>query len=131
MLEKQRCWRNPLKRKQSSESTWSQFSSLCSNCRWRHFEFGTKTITVLSQKNLSWMIPTFWWSSQSLDRGQYFKKVTPRPSFLRHTQRSKIQKLGLFWGPQKSEKFNFSKCTNKSVDHKFKSFAINWPQISI
>ena len=36
-----------------------------------------------------------------------------------------------FRGPQKSEKFNFSKRTNKSVDHKFKSFAINWPQISI
>ena len=36
-----------------------------------------------------------------------------------------------FWGPQKSEKFNFLKRTNKSVDHKFKSFAINWPQISI
>ena len=30
-----------------------------------------------------------------------------------------------FRGPQKSEKFNFSKRTNKSVDHKFKSFAIN------
>ena len=30
-----------------------------------------------------------------------------------------------FRGPQKSEKFNFSKRTNKSVDHIFKSFAIN------
>ena len=30
-----------------------------------------------------------------------------------------------FRGPQKLEKFNFSKCTNKSVDHKFKFFAIN------
>ena len=27
--------------------------------------------------------------------------------------------------PQKSEKFNFSKRTNKSVDHKSNSFAIN------
>ena len=36
-----------------------------------------------------------------------------------------------FRGPQKLEKFNFSKRTNKSVDHKFTSFAINWPQISI
>ena len=36
-----------------------------------------------------------------------------------------------FRGSQKSEKFNFSKRTNKSVDHKFKSFATNWPQISI
>ena len=36
-----------------------------------------------------------------------------------------------FRGPQKSEKFHFSKRTNKSVDHKFKFFAINWPQISI
>ena len=30
-----------------------------------------------------------------------------------------------FRGPQKSEKFDFSKLTNESVDHKFKSFAIN------
>ena len=30
-----------------------------------------------------------------------------------------------FRGLQKSEKNNFSKRTNKSVDHKFKSFAIN------
>ena len=30
-----------------------------------------------------------------------------------------------FRGPQKSEKLNFLKCTNKSADHKFKSFAIN------
>ena len=30
-----------------------------------------------------------------------------------------------FRGPQKSEKFNFLKRTNKSVDHKFKYFAIN------
>ena len=36
-----------------------------------------------------------------------------------------------FRGPQKSEKFYFSKRTKTSVDHKFKSFAINWPQISI
>ena len=36
-----------------------------------------------------------------------------------------------FRGPQKSEKFNFSKRINKSVDHKFKSFAISCPQISI
>ena len=28
-------------------------------------------------------------------------KPDPRPTFLRHTQRSRIQKLGLFWGPQK------------------------------
>ena len=30
-----------------------------------------------------------------------------------------------FRGPQKSEKFYFSKRTKTSVDHKFKSFAIN------
>ena len=30
-----------------------------------------------------------------------------------------------FRGPQKSEKFNFSKRTKTSVDHKFKYFAIN------
>ena len=30
-----------------------------------------------------------------------------------------------FRGPQKSEKFHFSKRTKTSVDHKFKSFAIN------
>ena len=36
-----------------------------------------------------------------------------------------------FRGPQKSEQFEFSKRTKTSVDHKFKSFAINWPQISI
>jgi hypothetical protein len=30
-----------------------------------------------------------------------------------------------FRGPQKSEKFNFSKHKKTSVDHKFKSFAIN------
>ena len=36
-----------------------------------------------------------------------------------------------FRGPQKSENFYFSKRTKTSVDHKFKSFAINWPQISI
>ena len=30
-----------------------------------------------------------------------------------------------FRGPQKSENLNFLKRTNKSVDHKFKSFAIN------
>ena len=36
-----------------------------------------------------------------------------------------------FRGPPKSEKLNFSKRTNKSVDNKFKPFAINWPQISI
>jgi hypothetical protein len=30
-----------------------------------------------------------------------------------------------FRGPQKSEKFNFSNRTNKRVDHKFISFAIN------
>ena len=30
-----------------------------------------------------------------------------------------------FRGPQKSEKVNLSKLSNKSVDHKFKSFAIN------
>ena len=46
-----------------------------------------------------------------------FKKVDPRPSFL-------MQKLGLFEdprrfrGPQKLEKFNFSKSTNESVEHK-------------
>ena len=28
-------------------------------------------------------------------------KPDPRPTFLRHTQRSRIQKLGLFRGPQK------------------------------
>ena len=36
-----------------------------------------------------------------------------------------------FRGLQKSEKNYFSKRTNISIDHKFKSFAINWPQISI
>ena len=30
-----------------------------------------------------------------------------------------------FKGSQKSEKFDFSKCKNESVDHRFKSFAIN------
>ena len=30
-----------------------------------------------------------------------------------------------FRGSQKSEKFDFSKCKNESVDHRFKSFAIN------
>ena len=40
-----------------------------------------------------------------------------------YTQRS-IRKLGLFSGPQ-----NFPKCTNKSVNHKFKYFTISWPQI--
>ena len=30
-----------------------------------------------------------------------------------------------FKGPQKTEKFYFSKLTNQSVDHKFTSFAIN------
>ena len=33
--------------------------------------------------------------------------------------------LRRFKGPQKSEKFNFSKPTNKSVNHKFKFFAMN------
>ena len=28
-------------------------------------------------------------------------KPAPRPTFLRHTQRSRIQKLGCFWMPQK------------------------------
>ena len=36
-----------------------------------------------------------------------------------------------FRGPQKSEKFIFLKRRNKSVGHKFNSFAINYPQISV
>ena len=36
-----------------------------------------------------------------------------------------------FRGPQKSTKLNFSKRTKTSVDHKFKSFAINRPPISV
>ena len=31
----------------------------------------------------------------------FLKRSPPRSSFLRHTQRSKIQKLDLFWEPQK------------------------------
>ena len=30
----------------------------------------------------------------------------PRPTFLRHTKRSRIQKLGLFWGSQKQKRKN-------------------------
>ena len=65
-----------------------------------------------------------------------YKKVAPRNSFskaYRHTQlKGQESKSWVFFegprrlrGSQKSEKFNFSKYTNKKVDHKFKSFAIN------
>ena len=33
-------------------------------------------------------------------------KPDPKLTFLRHTQRSRIQNLGLFWGPQKQERKN-------------------------
>ena len=38
---------------------------------------------------------------QSRYRTLFPYKPAPRPTFLRHTQRSRIQKLGLFWGLQK------------------------------
>ena len=77
-----------------------------------------------------WLNPCFSAEFYKIQKN-IFEKVSPRPSFLKHTQRSRIPKLGLFWGPQKSEKFNFPNPTNKSVNHKIKSFAINWPKISI
>ena len=51
-----------------------------------------------------------------------------RPSFLNCTSRSRIQNFTLFEGlrsfrgSHKSEKFNFSKRQNESVDHEFKYF---------
>ena len=46
----------------------------------------------------------------------YFNDLKNTPDFFEGPRR--------FRGPQKSEKFYFSKHTKTSVDHKFKSFAI-------
>jgi hypothetical protein len=57
--------------------------------------------------------------------------IAPRPSFLRHTQRSRIQNLSAFGLEQKFlrasevQKIDFSKLKNKSGDNKFKTFSIN------
>ena len=81
--------------------------------------------------NLDWLTP-----SDHRYR-TFFLKGRPKPQGLVGILKSLESKSCVFFdprrfkGPQKSEKNNFSKRTNKSVDHKFKSFAIKWPQISI
>ena len=70
--------------------------------------------------------------ASAVGTGQYSLKGRPKAQFFKAYSKVKNPKGWDFFegprrfrGPQKSEKFNFSKRTNKSVDHKFKSVAIN------
>ena len=80
----------------------------------------------------SFLCPGYRPAAGKVDTGQYFKKGQPKVQFFKAYLKVKNPKVGSFFegprrfrGPQKSEKFNFSKRTNRSVDHKFIFFAIN------
>ena len=47
-------------------------------------------------------------------------KPDPMPRFLRHTLRSRIHNLGLFWGPQKQEKQNNYHSTTLGAKNKLR-----------
>ena len=54
------------------------------------------TLVWIADKNLEIPVEPFF----SRYRTLFSYKSGSRPSFLRHTQWSRIQKLGLFWGPR-------------------------------
>ena len=65
------------------ENTWLW------SCRWSQ---GSRRATIAGRRKES---------IYSRYRTLFPYKSGSRPRFLRHTQKSRIQKLGLFWGPQK------------------------------
>ena len=104
------------------------------NCHKKIYQKITKKIVWKYSKNHPKIV---WKSSKKVFN---WHKWTAEDLFWMHTRSSaspsnaqcvEFEGPRRFRGPQKSEKFNFLKCTNKSIDHKFKSFAIDWPQISI
>ena len=77
-------------------------------------------------------------ATAAVDTGHFFHTSPPQGPLFKGIPKGQESKSWVFFegprrfrGPQKTEKNIFSKRTSKSVDHKFKSFAIDWPQISI